>query len=610
MGMEPTTVIMGEPALSFSYDPKRSLYDQFSKAQGGREGEGDIERVVRRLDEDSTTPGPTIPPENGVDDESSGLSSTEDSDGKTMQGQSLFSFTLFEGSPTYKQRRKKTTLKPSSLSAVTTGESEEQPARGRFLHRTPNASDSSPSMSAEPASRDPSPAPPANLSAADMFRKQARGELINGNGTIPSNRKRHSMIDPRHVGVYYEGVQGVNPIVTEIPGSACNYSSSSYWSASSDMVDMPGGALAPRGRSVDSRYRAPYVAVPQPSLSAGYADPSYDTDVPERSLDHYPTESSHSYLSTFPSSLSASNGVAKIHSCPLVTCGKQFKRMEHLKRHLRTHTLERPFVCPKCKKRFSRNDNLGQHLRVHDREGEEGIDSSTLIDSGGDASDMDDGVDSWVDYDAGERTGMLVNSKGEYVGYTGNESFGSGPSAYSPGQHQGHQRRESSGDFGLQEWINSESGSEQGEEEGSSEPRVPGSANASPASVSPPNTSHDSDGGMDTEEAFRMLPGTRAGGTDIGMSLNMFGGENGIGLGMGMRNVGIGMRQVCFIFDSFLRVANPFPATIAFGYANERLALFFTGFRTGTVGYAYILPRFYRFTSGCQHVAVTSADTL
>ena len=40
MGLEPTTAVTGEPALSFTYDPKRSLYEQFSKAQGHREGEG------------------------------------------------------------------------------------------------------------------------------------------------------------------------------------------------------------------------------------------------------------------------------------------------------------------------------------------------------------------------------------------------------------------------------------------------------------------------------------------------------------------------------------------------------------------------------------------
>ncbi|CCU76030.1 unnamed protein product [Blumeria hordei] len=57
----------------------------------------------------------------------------------------------------------------------------------------------------------------------------------------------------------------------------------------------------------------------------------------------------------------------KSHSCPIPTCGRLFKRLEHLKRHVRTHTQERPYVCPHCNKAFSRSDNLAQHRRTHDR---------------------------------------------------------------------------------------------------------------------------------------------------------------------------------------------------------------------------------------------------
>ncbi|KAK3996072.1 putative transcription factor [Cladorrhinum sp. PSN332] len=57
----------------------------------------------------------------------------------------------------------------------------------------------------------------------------------------------------------------------------------------------------------------------------------------------------------------------KSHSCPIPTCGRLFKRLEHLKRHVRTHTQERPYICPYCSKAFSRSDNLAQHKRTHDR---------------------------------------------------------------------------------------------------------------------------------------------------------------------------------------------------------------------------------------------------
>ncbi|OBZ85727.1 hypothetical protein A0J61_06221 [Choanephora cucurbitarum] len=59
----------------------------------------------------------------------------------------------------------------------------------------------------------------------------------------------------------------------------------------------------------------------------------------------------------------------KPHVCSVPQCLRRFKRLEHLKRHMRIHTLERPFVCsyPDCQKRFSRSDNLAQHAKTHQK---------------------------------------------------------------------------------------------------------------------------------------------------------------------------------------------------------------------------------------------------
>jgi transcription factor STE12 len=47
MGFEPATTVVGEPALSFMYDPWRSLYEQFSMAQFVMEVDGDANRNIR-----------------------------------------------------------------------------------------------------------------------------------------------------------------------------------------------------------------------------------------------------------------------------------------------------------------------------------------------------------------------------------------------------------------------------------------------------------------------------------------------------------------------------------------------------------------------------------
>ncbi|KIW09570.1 uncharacterized protein PV09_00444 [Verruconis gallopava] len=82
----------------------------------------------------------------------------------------------------------------------------------------------------------------------------------------------------------------------------------------------------------------------------------------------------------------------KSHSCPIPTCGRLFKRLEHLKRHVRTHTQERPYVCNLCNKAFSRSDNLAQHKRTHEQQqnGEPVVDNFSEEDLEADESQLID----------------------------------------------------------------------------------------------------------------------------------------------------------------------------------------------------------------------------
>ena len=151
MGLEPTTVIGGEPALSFTYDPKRSLYEQFCKAQGGYEGEGELEAAVRRADELAAEDG-------GSDNASSADEGAGQKSLSAIHSNPTFHsmFSLFEGSPTYKQRRKKTTKNKTGMDVDRTNSMDEYTSA--HLRDT------------------------TRMTAADMFRAQARGEFFREHG--------------------------------------------------------------------------------------------------------------------------------------------------------------------------------------------------------------------------------------------------------------------------------------------------------------------------------------------------------------------------------------------------------------------------------------------
>lgn len=56
----------------------------------------------------------------------------------------------------------------------------------------------------------------------------------------------------------------------------------------------------------------------------------------------------------------------KRHVCDVTGCGKRFYREDELRRHVRTHTGERPYVCKVCGRGFQRSDHLKLHSTTHE----------------------------------------------------------------------------------------------------------------------------------------------------------------------------------------------------------------------------------------------------
>nr|ABR18481.1 ste12-like protein [Fusarium oxysporum f. sp. phaseoli] len=215
-------------------------------------------------------------------------------------------YSVIEGSPTYKQRRRRSSI-PPSMSAITTPAATAQAASHTHTHR-PSELRRSISASVGP------------VAEGDESADNSPPGLSYSTSTVSVNTQHHQNMS-RH-GTPLSTVEG-SPAAHSMGMHQQEFPHLASEEFSGDVNDQRRSVPAPNGAVRRARSATVMEVGPYPQKS---------------------------------------------HSCPIPTCGRLFKRLEHLKRHVRTHTQERPYICPHCSKAFSRSDNLAQHKRTHGRE--------------------------------------------------------------------------------------------------------------------------------------------------------------------------------------------------------------------------------------------------
>ena len=342
MGHEPTTLPRGEPALSFTFDPKQSLYDQFLNQNLKRLHDEDLDNFDHRapigaassivatasnagINNSVVSPADILRRRaeqtyaNGTDGIVKADPAEEESAQKSALSSSPFfsMFSLFEGSPTYKQRRKKSTKarRPPKLASTATSSTYEQPPTPPY-HAEAGYSSA--------------------LVTADVHNQSQQLQDVQG------QQASSISLMPAH------------PSLAQAPALQ-SYGLSSSFTAD----EREGGAYHPRLSHSPSSVSPPIGLNANLTLTMNASNPG----------------------------VVGVSSQKKAYLCPLYSCRLAFRRPDCLKRHIRAHRFEKPYACDRCEKRFSRPDLLQQHALVHTQP--EGTLTVTIMDPTEDGMQFD-----------------------------------------------------------------------------------------------------------------------------------------------------------------------------------------------------------------------------
>ncbi|WWC59157.1 uncharacterized protein I303_101705 [Kwoniella dejecticola CBS 10117] len=358
MGLEPTTMVVGEPARSFRYDPKRSLFEQFAGKQPG------IEESINPAIRDTNSHAASISATGASGDSSANKSTiandteryhqvsaleqgsklvdhqllTHDGaansyshqpagpdidllDGTSTANAVLFSRSLLKGSPAYKQGRRKSSR-----------EKKNRQQRGGTATSNYDTAD-------EESGSDSDRVPRSEFSFP-----------LGGDDIAMNNSSNSTCPVPP-------------PIFNDVRASSVN-------------LGIPDAHQAPHIQQISGQFLSSANPVPMyksqnetwaPAALLGTPRPHALASTPHPPIPSSSQPLPHMIGPALSNPVDSTVPLSKGFGCPLLSCGRLFKRLEHLKRHVRTHTQERPYECTRCSKRFSRSDNLTQHIKTHEK---------------------------------------------------------------------------------------------------------------------------------------------------------------------------------------------------------------------------------------------------